>query len=297
MTIKSVGVIGLGRMAMPIAKLLLAGGTRVVGYRRSAMTDFASFGGIAKASPAEVAADCDFVISCLPSPEALDDVVTGPRGLIHGVQAGQIVLELGTYAFAVKERQRVALAEKGAIFIDGEISGTPGMVAERKSSVFISGDAEACKTAGDVVKGFTNVCTYFGAFGSSIKVKLIANLLVTLHVAAAAEAMALARKTGMDLGQVIDAVASGAGSSRQFVIRAPWMAERKFSPAQGPVTTLAHYFEPIRAMAAELDVATPMLDRAVALYETALAQGKSELDVACLVDVVGHLPRGAKSDD
>ena len=291
MTINSVGVIGLGKMAMPIAKLLLAGGTRVVGYRRSAMTDFESFGGIAKASPAEVAADCDFIISCLPSPEALDDVVTGPDGLIHGVRPGQIVLELGTYAFAVKERQRVALAEKGAIFIDGEISGTPGMVAERKSSVFIAGDAEACRAAADVVKSFTNVCTYFGAFGSSIKVKLIANLLVTLHIAAAAEAMALARKTGMDMGQVIDAVASGAGSSRQFVIRAPWMAEGRFAPPQGSVELLSHYFEPIRSMAAELNVATPLLDRAIEIYDKAKAEGRGAQDVACLVDVVGAMPR------
>ncbi len=292
MTIKSVGVIGLGKMAMPIAKLLLAGGTRVVGYRRSAMADFEALGGIAKASAADVAADCDFVVSCLPSPEALDEVVTGPRGLIHGVQPGQIVLELGTYAFAVKERQRVALAEKGAIFIDGEISGTPGMVAERKSSVFIAGDAEACKTAADVVKSFTNVCTYFGAFGSSIKVKLIANLLVTLHVAAAAEAMALARKTGMDMGQVIDAVASGAGSSRQFAIRAPWMAEGRFLPPQGSVELLSHYFEPIRSMAAELGVATPLLDRAISIYDKAKAEGRGAQDVACLVEVIGVLPRG-----
>jgi 3-hydroxyisobutyrate dehydrogenase len=165
------------------------------------------------------------------------------------------------------------------------------MVAERKSSVFIAGDAEACRAAADVVKSFTNVCTYFGAFGSSIKVKLIANLLVTLHIAAAAEAMALARKTGMDMGQVIDAVASGAGSSRQFVIRAPWMAEGRFAPPQGSVELLSHYFEPIRSMAAELNVATPLLDRAIEIYDKAKAEGRGAQDVACLVDVVGAMPR------
>jgi 3-hydroxyisobutyrate dehydrogenase len=278
-------------MAMPIAMLLLKGGVRVPGYRRSAMADFVAAGGIAKASPAEVAADCEFIISCLPSPEALDEVVSGPGGLIHGVQPGQIVLELGTYSFDVKERQRLALADKGAIFIDGEISGTPGMVAERKASVFIAGDAKACEIAAEVVKGFADTCTYFGKFGSAIQVKLIANLLVTLNIAASAEAMALAMKTGIDPSLLINAVASGAGSSRQFAIRAPWMAERRFHPAQGPVATLAHYFEPIRSMAAQLGVATPMLDRAVGLYEKAVAEGRSEQDVACLVDVIGGLPR------
>ncbi len=291
MTFKNIGVIGLGRMAMPIAMLLLKTGARVPGYRRSAMADFAAAGGIPKASAADLAADCDFVISCLPSPEALDDVVSGAGGLIHGVRPGQIVLELGTYSFEVKERQRVALAAKGAIFIDGEISGTPGMVAERKSAVYIAGDPQACATAADVAKGFSDVCVYFGKFGAAIQVKLIANLLVTLNIAASAEAMALAVKTGIDPNLLINAVASGAGSSRQFVIRAPWMAERKFLPAQGPVATLAHYFEPIRSMAAQLNVATPMLDRAIGLYEKAIADGRSEQDVACLVDVIGGLPR------
>ncbi len=234
MAIKNIGVIGLGRIAMPIAMLLLKGGMRVPGYRRSAMADFEAAGGIAKCSAADVAADCDFVVSCLPSPEALDDVVTGPRGLIQTVRPGQIVLELGTYSFDVKERQRVALAAKGAIFIDGEISGTPGMVAERKSSIFIAGDAKACATAAEVVKGFSDTCTYFGKFGSAIQVKLIANLLVTLNIAASAEAMALAAENRHRHEFLINAVGSGAGSSRQFVIRAPWMAERKFRRRKGP---------------------------------------------------------------
>ncbi len=90
---------------------------------------------------------------------------------------------------------------------------------------------------------------------------------------------------------LINAVGSGAGSSRQFVIRAPWMAERKFLPAQGPVATLSHYFEPIRSMATQLNVATPMLDRAIGIYEKAIAEGRGEQDVACLVDVIGGLPR------
>jgi 3-hydroxyisobutyrate dehydrogenase-like beta-hydroxyacid dehydrogenase len=291
MTFKTIGVIGLGRIAMPIAMLLLKAGLRVPGYRRSAMADFEAAGGIAKGCAADVAADCDFVVSCLPSTEALDDVVTGPRGLVHSVRPGQIVLELGTYSFAVKERQRVALAAKGAIFIDGEISGTPGMVAERKSSVFIAGEPKACATAAEVVKAFADTCTYFGKFGSAIQVKLIANLLVTLNIAASAEAMALAVKTGIDPNLLISAVGSGAGSSRQFVIRAPWMAERKFSPAQGPVATLSHYFEPIRSMAEQLNVATPMLDRAIGLYEKAIAEGRGEQDVACLVDVIGGVAR------
>src|SRR6267154_2866190 len=118
MSIRTVGVVGLGKIAMPIAEHLVKSGYRVVGFRRSSMASFEAFGGIPKVSAADVAADCDFIISCLPSVEALDDVVAGPRGLLHAVRSGQVVLELGTYSLDVKRRQLDRLAAKGAIFID-----------------------------------------------------------------------------------------------------------------------------------------------------------------------------------
>ena len=287
----TIGFIGIGKIGLPICAHLIKAGYRVLGYSRRAVTEFENSGGTPARSPEQIGAQANIVFACLPSDQALEEVMRGADGLICTAHPGQIVVELGSHPIRVKQRYIAPLADKGAIFLDGEVSGTPGMVAERKSAVYIAGDAKACATAAEVVKGFSESCTYFGKFGSAIQVKLIANLLVTLNIAASAEAMALALKTGIDPNLLINAVGSGAGSSRQFVIRAPWMAERKFFPAPGPVATLSHYFEPIKSMAAQLGVATPMLDRAITLYETALAQGRGEQDVACLVDVIGALPR------
>ncbi|MDB5534907.1 MAG: 6-phosphogluconate dehydrogenase protein [Hyphomicrobiales bacterium] len=287
---RTIGMIGLGKIGMPIADLLLKSGFNVVGYRRSAMDGLRAAGGTPLASPAEVAAQADIILSCLPSEAALDEVVAGPKGLVHGMRAGQICLELGTYPVSVKERQRERLAKIGAIFLDGEISGTPGMVAARKSAVYISGDAQACESAKPVIAGFSDACFYFGAFGSSIKVKLIANLLVTLNITATAEAMTLARQTGIDLNMIIQAVASGAGNSAQFAIRAPWMAERKFLPAQGSIELVNHYQKAAKDMAIDLGVATPMLDKTIELFDKALANGLADYDVAAIADVISALP-------
>jgi 3-hydroxyisobutyrate dehydrogenase len=287
---RTIGVIGLGKIGMPIADLLLKSGFKVVGFRRSAMDALQACGGTPLGSPAEVAAQSDFILSCLPSEAALDDVIAGPKGLVHGMRAGQICLELGTYPTAVKERQRQRLEEIGAFFIDGEISGTPGMVAARKSAVYISGDEQACESARSVIAGFSGSCFYFGAFGSSIKVKLIANLLVTLNVTAAGEAMALARETGIDPHAIIKAVTSGAGNSTQFAIRAPWMADRKFLPAQGSIELVAHYQKAIKDMAMDLGVATPMLDKTIELFGKAMVDGLGGHDVAAITDVIVSLP-------
>ena len=134
-------------------------------------------------------------------------------------------------------------------------------------------------------------CHYFGAFGAASKVKLINNLLVAVHIAATAEAMALGLKAGVDVDLMIKAVAAGSGGSTQFGIRAPWMAQRRFLPAQGTTTGLAHYFELIGDMADRVGAATPLLDRAVELYQRCIDMGLGEHDNAIMVDVIGGMPR------
>jgi len=287
---ETVGVIGLGRIGLRVADNLIKSGYRVVGYRRHAMTEFVSLGGKAADSPAEVGAAADIVFSCLPSAEALDEVFQGPHGLMHSARPGQILVELGSYSLPVKERQIVPLAAKGAVFIDGEVAGTPGMVSERKAVVFLAGDRDACIKAERVVAGFADSCFYFGAFGAATKVKLVNNLLVAVHIAATAEAMAIGLKAGVDVDLMIKAIAGGSGASTQFRIRAPWMVERRFLPAQGTASALWHYLETVDAFAASAGVATPMRDRAAELFKSCIDMGLGEHDVAIMIDVLSGLP-------
>jgi 3-hydroxyisobutyrate dehydrogenase-like beta-hydroxyacid dehydrogenase len=296
MFMETIGFIGPGKIGLPIAEHLIKSGRRVVGFRRSSLAEFEKIGGVPARSPADVGAAADIVFSCLPSTEALDDVVAGPHGLVNGARRGQIVVELGSHPVPDKERQVAALAEKGAIFIDGEVSGTPGMVQARKGVIYLAGDAAACKKVEPVVSAFAETCLYFGKFGAASRVKLVNNLLVALNIAATAEAMALGLKAGVDVPLMIKAIASGSGGSTQFGIRAPWMAERRFTPAQGTVPQLQHYFDMIGDMAESLGVATPMLERAITLYDRFVAMGFGEYDVAKMVDVIGALPRAKQSE-
>ena len=136
-----------------------------------------------------------------------------------------------------------------------------------------------------------NSCLYFGPFGAASKVKLVNNLLVAIHIAATAEAMALGLKAGVDVELMIKAIATGSGGSTQFGVRAPWMAQRRFLPAQGTVSALQHYFDMIGEFADGVGVATPLLDRAAELYEKFIEMGFAELDAAAMVDVITALPR------
>ena len=140
------------------------------------------------------------------------------------------------------------LAEKGAAFLDGEVSGTPGMVVARKAVIYLGGAAEAVKKVEPVIADFADLCLYFGPFGAASQgqagQQFPRGTAISLRTA---QAMALGLKTGVDKDLLIKAVAAGSGGSTQFAIRAPWMAERRFTPQQGSAAGLAHYLDTDRA--------------------------------------------------
>ena len=289
---ETVGFIGVGKIGLPVCENLIKSGYKVLGYRRSSLADFEKVGGIPAKSPAEIGKQCNVVFSCVPTAEAMDEVVNGANGLIHSARPGQIIVELGSHPVPAKEKQVAPLAKKGAAYLDGEVSGTPGMVAARKAVIYLGGDAEAAKKVEPIIKGFADLCIYFGPFGGASKVKLINNMLVAINIAAAAEAMALGLKAGVDIDAMIKAVANGSGGSTQFGIRAPWMAQRKFKPIQGSPKLLSHYFGMIDDWADSIGVATPIFDRAVELYEHCDKMGLADdNDVAAMIDVLNDIPR------
>ena len=288
---ETIGFVGVGKIGMPIAENLIKSGYRVLGYRRSSMTEFEKIGGTPAHSPADIGAQSDIVFSCLPSTEALEEVIQGPQGLVRSARPGQVVVELGSHPIPLKKRQIAPLAAKGASFVDGEVSGTPGMVAQRKGVIYLAGDKDACEKAQRVIDGFADSCIYFGPFGAASQVKLLNNLLVAVNIATTAEVMAIGLKLGVDTKLMIKAIATGSGGTTQFGIRAPWMAERRFKPLQGPIPGLQHYIEMIGEFADSVGVATPLLDRTAELFDRFVAMGLSDCDGAAMIDVVSSLPR------
>src|ERR1044072_8682026 len=98
-------------------------GYRVLGFRRSSLAEFESKGGIPARSPAEIGEKADIVFSCLPSPEALDEVVQGPQGLVNSARPGQVIVELGSHPASLKARPLGRLAAKEAVLLHGGVSG------------------------------------------------------------------------------------------------------------------------------------------------------------------------------
>ena len=128
-----------------------------------------------------------------------------------------------------------------------------------------------------------------GPFGSGSKMKFIANLLVTVHTLAAAEALLLARRAGLDLATVLEAVGDGAGTSRMFEIRGPLMAEESYPASSMPAALFGKDIQIITDFAGQLGSPTPLFSLASVFHRAALAQGRGNDDLACLYAVLGQL--------
>jgi 3-hydroxyisobutyrate dehydrogenase len=285
-----IGVIGLGRMGLPIAVNLIERGFRVTGYRRGGSPALAEAGGAVAGSAAEVAAGSDVLISIVPDAEAVEDVIMGPSGTLTALRPGTIHLEMSTIDVDRKARLRDAVRSKGGDLLDCPISGSPSMVAPRLATTFASGDPASTEKVGTVLDAISGPWVYTGAFGTGALMKYIANLLLAVHTVAAAEAMALARRSGLDLELVQKTLDNSIAASAIWKQRGPLMAERDWSPSQGPVRTLHPILEQIEDHAARAELSVPVFAAAKEAFDKALADGWGDLDIACVHDQVAGTP-------
>ncbi len=281
---ETIAFIGVGKIGLPMARHLITVGHKVIGYRRGSLAELEQAGGVAAKSPAEAAANADVIFMCLPSDEALTEVISGPNGIAKAVKPGQIVVEFGSHAVPFKKSFIAPLAEKGAVFIDGEVGGTPSMVEAKKGVIYLSGDQKACDALMPICKAFADVTLFLGPFGSSTTVKVINNIMVGIHIVGTAQAMAIGLRAGVDNELMIKAIANGSGGSTQFGIRAPWMAQRKFMPQHGSAPGLAHYLERGKELGKEVGVETPLIDCLLDIFRRALPQ-IGERDVASIMEI------------
>jgi putative dehydrogenase len=281
-----VGVIGLGKMGLPIAMNLMTRGFHVTGYRRSGSPELAAAGGTVAGSAAEVAAAADVLLSIVPGAEDVEEIIGGPAGTLTAMKPVTIHIEMSTIDVDRKARLRDQVRAKGGDLLDCPITGSPGMVAPRLATTFASGDQASVEAVSAVLDAISGPWVYTGAFGTGARMKYIANLLLAVHTVAAAEAVALARRSGLDLELVQRTLDNSIASSAIWKQRAPLMAERAWSPAPGPIRTLHPILEQIEDHAAQAGLPTPVFAAAKEVFDKALADGWGDLDIASVHDQI-----------
>ena len=288
---RRLGLLGIGRMGLPMAVNLINEGFEVTGYSRAGMERFVAAGGKPAASAREAVRGQEFVITCLPgSADILRQVIDE---ILEALEPDAVLIETSTHPLEAKREAARRVEARGATFLECEISGVPPMVAARRCVFFISGGSRAAfERARPIFDAITTTeKRYLGELGTATKIKLANNLLTCVHIAAAAEVLSLGVKAGLRADDMLALFGAGAGSSVMFTQRGPLMARRKFDESEGPFATLSKLPPAIQALAQEVGAATPMLDAAAVLYKRALDEGRAEQDVAAMIEIIESLRR------
>jgi 3-hydroxyisobutyrate dehydrogenase-like beta-hydroxyacid dehydrogenase len=279
----SIGVVGLGIMGMAYARNLLGAGMAVSGFDvdEDRLRMLGELGGQPAGSAAEVATGAEIVLVALPSAPSLHSAVDGPGGLTGGSRPGLVVVEMSTLPISDKEWARVALSSAGAIVIDAPVSGT-GLQAETADLVvYASGDSAAIDRARPVFAVIAGSVYDLGEFGNGSKMKFVANLLVSVHNLATAEAFVLGMRGGLDPHQILEVISAGVGSSRIFEIRGPMIVADDYPPA-ARIQMFLKDIDVIGEFGRSVGAPTPMLDASLSWYREAVERGLGDLDAAAL---------------
>lgn len=280
-----VGIIGLGIMGGAFARNLIADGWIVAGVdtdpaRRKDMT---KAGVSVSGSVKELVAETPMIVTSLPSPKALQAVV-------HEIAAAKarplIVIEASTFALDDKLAAEKALRKAGHTMLDCPVSGTGAQAAVKDLVVYASGDAKAIARAMPVFAGFSRKTENLGAFGNGSKMKYVANLLVAIHNVAAAEAMVLGMKAGLDPEQIFKFANGGAGQSRMFEVRGPMMVRDDYSQATMKNYVWQKDMAVIGEFAAKLGVPTPLFSATLPVYASAMSVGYADQDTGAVCGVL-----------
>ena len=229
----NIGVIGLGAMGSGMAKSLRRAGhnVHVCDARPGAAEDFARDGGVACATPAAVGRACQTVVSVVVNAQQTEAVLFGPEGAATGMAPGSVFVMCST----VDPNSSIALEARlealGLLYIDAPISGGAAKAASGEMTMMTAGKPAAYAACGKALDAMAAKVYRLGdRAGNGSKVKIINQLLAGVHIAAAAEAMALGLREGVDAAALYEVITNSAGNSWMFENRMAHVLKADYTP-------------------------------------------------------------------
>jgi len=232
-TSNQVAVIGLGSMGMGVAQSLVSANipTRGFDLNTEALKRFAQVGGYAASDLSDAVKDCSIVILMLVNSNQCDDVLFGEQGMADTLAKGAVVVLGSTTSASYARELNVKLENMGLKMIDAPVSGGAAKAMTGELSIMASGEPAAfdiCAQAFEAIS--TKLYVVGDDVGAGESVKMINQLLAGVHIASAAEAMALGIKSGLDPEMIYEIISNSAGSSWMFQNRVPHILEGDYSP-------------------------------------------------------------------
>jgi 3-hydroxyisobutyrate dehydrogenase-like beta-hydroxyacid dehydrogenase len=277
------GFIGIGYMGRPIARRLLESGFKLTAYDRdrTKAEELVRYGAIVAQRLSELAANCDVVLSCLPSDEAVLEIYRGPDGVLANAHPGSVVIDLSTVSPETsQELSRLGL-KHGVEVLDVTMSGSTPMAESGLLTLFGGGNKERFDSAESIFRVIGKKYFYLGLSGSGATMKLVVNALLGIGMQAIAEAVALGEKAGLDRYRLLEVLSQTAVVAPAHVGKLGRAKNNDYT-AQFPIRLMNKDFGLILSLAASVGARMPA---AVAAFEINARQSdqESEQDFSAVI--------------
>jgi len=281
---KRIGLIGLGLMGRPMGMNLLKAGYALTVWNRtpSRADELVAAGAKLAQSPQEVAAACDFLLTIVSDPPAIDEVLWGPRGVMQALQAGSIYVDSSTISPALARKIAADCAARGARFLDAPVTGGDWGARKGELVFMIGGDAETLKEAEPILSVMGKKLFYLGPHGAGQIIKLAMNMILALQVDALAEALALTTRAGIPGEKLVEVLQSSMARSGVLDVKAPNLLKGQYVPSF-PLRLMHKDLGLALDLANQLGVGLPATAAAREIYSSVKGAAKEDLDYSAVM--------------
>ena len=286
----NLGYVGLGAMGGRMAARLLAKGHVVTGYNRTrSKAQWLIERGMKWGdSPRRVSEAADVIFVMVSDSAALEAVVDGPDGVIAGLRAGQVVIDMSTVSPTVSRAVAAKAREKGADMLDAPVSGSVATLEQGKLSVMVGGQGATFERVKPLLEDVGPKVTHVGENGLALSMKIAHNLSLAVQMLAFSESVLLAEKSGIDRETAVDILTHSVIASPMIQYRGPFVL-RMPEEAWFNVNMMQKDMQLALEMGRQLDVPLPTTAIVDQFLTAARAQGLAEQDFAVMFSVLAQL--------
>ncbi|MGB3681829.1 MAG: 2-hydroxy-3-oxopropionate reductase [Rubrobacteraceae bacterium] len=282
-----VGFVGLGIMGMPMARNLMEAGYELVVYNRSRgkVEELSAEGAEAAETLKEVTNKCDTIITMLPGPPEVREVVAGEDGLLVGTREGTLIVDMSTSSPILARELANIAGEKGVGMLDAPVSGGDEGAREGSLSIMAGGPEEDFGRAKPLFEVMGETIVHVGEHGAGQTVKACNQIVVALTIEAVSEALVLGSKAGVEPAKTLEALSGGLADNKVMRMKGEKFLSGDFTP--GGKSKFHHKDLGIALAAArEYGVALPVTVMVDQMFGSLLAKGRGDWDHSALITLI-----------
>ena len=277
-------------MGSRMVQRLLAAGHTVTGYNRtkSKAQRLLDAGMKWADTPRGVAQAAEITITMVTNTQALQAVTSGADGILEGLGAGKIYVDMSTVSPAASRELAKKVEAKGAQMLDAPVSGSVSTLEEGKLSIMVGGRKETCDRARPILEAIGPKVTYVGANGLAVSMKIATNLSLAVQMLAFSEGVLLAEKSGIDRQTAVEVLLNSVIASPMVKYRGPFVLDMP-DEAWFDVNMMQKDLLLALEMGRQLDVPLPTTAITNEMLTAARGMGLADKDFAILFEVLARM--------